>query len=95
MTGWGENGVQAYSEGMLEHNRDDSFKNRAVYFKTGIVVDLDEPGFEISIDHEVQAKDLEVILMSSVVNGLVVGLDDIGSHLFQFGHDISLNIEVF
>ena len=80
---------------MLEHNRNNSFKNRAVYFQAGVVVDLNKPGFEIPVDHEVQAKDLEIILMSSVVDDLVVGFDDIGSHLFQFGHDISLNIIVF
>ena len=95
MTGRGEYGVQTYPEGMLKHNRNDSFKNGAVYFQAGVIVDLNEPGFEIPIDHEIQPKDLEVILMSSVVDDLVVSLDDIGSHLFEFGHDISLNIVVF
>ena len=95
MTGRGEDRVQTYSEGMLEHYRNDSFKDRTVYFQAGVVVDLNKPGFEIPVDHEVQAKDLEIILMSSVVDDLVVGFDDIGSHLFQFGHDISFNIIVF
>ena len=95
MTGRGKDRVQTYPEGMLEHNRNDSFKNGAVYFQAGVVVDLNEPGFEILINHEIQPKDLKVILMSSVVNNLVVSLDDICSHLFQFGHDISLHIVIF
>lgn len=50
--GW-EEGVEADSEGVLEHDWDDPFEDGAVDLETGVVVDLDEPGLEVSVDHEV------------------------------------------
>ena len=90
VSGGREKRVESESEGVFQHDWDDSFQHRAVDFKAGIVVDFNEPGFEVPVDHEVKAKYLEVIAMPAVVDGLVVGPDDVGCHFLHLGQDLPL-----
>lgn len=49
-------------EGVLDHFGDDAAEEWTGQFEARIGVDLDEPDFQIGVDHEVHPEDLEVIL---------------------------------
>jgi hypothetical protein len=77
VTGRGKQRIQPDSQRVLQHHWNNSLKNRAVHLQARVVVDLNQPRLEISINHEIKSKYLEVVLMPAMVYGAVIGLDDV------------------
>ena len=69
---------------MLNHYGNDSSQQGAVEFKTRVGVDLDQPRFQLIIQHKVQAKYLKIIHLPLSINVLIIGLYYIGSDVFHF-----------
>ena len=57
-----EDGIKTDTEGILDHTGDDFPQQRAGELETWVGVALDKPYVVGLIDHEVQTKDLEVVL---------------------------------
>lgn len=95
MAGGREERVQTHSQRVLKHDWNYPFEQGAVDLQTWVVVDFDQPRLEVPIDHKIESKDLKVVLMSAVVDDLVVRLDDVGGHFFNFGQNISVEVVVF
>ena len=80
---------------MFQHDRNNSFKNRTVDLKTGVIVDLDEPRFKIPVNHKIKSKNLKIILMPFMIQNLIIGLNNIISHLLQLRHNTLFKIIIF
>jgi len=62
VVGWGREGqVESEFEGRLDHVGNDAIEQGTDTLKTRVCVDLDEPRLEVFVDHEVQAKNLEIV----------------------------------
>ena len=86
--------VQAHSKRILHHRWNYPLKNRAVDLKTGIVVHLDEPGLEVSVNHEIKPKYLEIVPMATVVDGGAIGSDNICCQFLHFGQDVLFEAQI-
>lgn len=64
VTGRRVDDVEGETEGLVEHLRYDAAEERTGQLEAGISIDFDEPGIEISVNHEVQSEYLEVVLIS-------------------------------
>jgi hypothetical protein len=51
-------------DGVLDHSRDDFSEVWAGELETRVVIDFDEPWFEVLVYHEIESKDFKVILFS-------------------------------
>lgn len=49
---------------IFDHCRNQSSQQRATKLKTWVGIDLDKPGVELFIDHEVKAEDLKIMMFS-------------------------------
>lgn len=76
--------IQAEFKRLLEHVRNDAIEQRTETVKTGIGVNLDKPRLELSVYHEVQPKDLEVIHLLLRCNSLRNAPNSIQGHFFHF-----------
>lgn len=59
--GWWEYRIQCYSEGVFEHTRDQSSKQRRRQLQAGITIDFNKPGLQILVEQVVQPKQFEGI----------------------------------
>lgn len=73
MTSRWEKRIQTDPEGVLQKCRDDPFQDGAVDLQTRIVIGLDEPRFELSVDHEIQTNKFEVVSESFLIEKQIVG----------------------
>ena len=55
-----KDGIQSYSKCILDHTWYNSLQNRTINFKTWISIYLNEPRFEVTINHKVKAKNLKI-----------------------------------
>lgn len=85
--GWDER-VQTNSKGIFNHTWYYSIQDRAAHLKTGICVDLDQPGFKIFIDHEIKPKYLKIISFSFGIDKAEGRLYGICCNRFDVGIDI-------
>ena len=53
--------IHSYFYCILQHVWDDVHQNRTVELQTWVCVDLDQPRFELVVDHEVETEDFEVV----------------------------------
>jgi hypothetical protein len=83
--GRGEERVDGDSECVFEHGGDDACEEGAGEFEAGVGVDLDEPGVEVFVDHEVQSEYLEGELPVFGVDDQVGGADGVGGELLDRG----------
>lgn len=63
-TGWWEDRVQTDFQGVLQHRWDYSGQQRRRKLQAGIGVDLNQPDFEVLVNHEVQSEHLKSKLPS-------------------------------
>jgi hypothetical protein len=77
---------------LVEHLRDQSGQQGAGQFKARVGVELDEPGIEISIDHEIHAKNFEVMFLSLWRQLDEGALDGIEGNCFHFGQNHILKV---
>ena len=79
--------VKTQLEGLFNHVGDNSVDDRTCTVQTGVGIDLNQPGLEVPINHEIQPKNLEVVHLS--LGNL--GEDTLGSisgYLSHFWQDL-------
>lgn len=62
-----KNHVQRQFERVVKHTGHQCAQPLVGLLETGVGVDLDEPGVQLLVDHEVVAKDLEAVLPTVLV----------------------------
>lgn len=60
--------IKGKFEGIIEHPRNHSLEHRGAVVDGRVSVDLDEPSFELAVDHEVVTEYLEALLPSIDIN---------------------------
>ena len=80
--------IDADLESVFYQSWDDAGEKRAIQFEARIAVALDQPRVEFLIDHEIQTKQLKVMLFVVWVQSSCTGSDGICGHLLQFRVDI-------
>ena len=78
------NRIKVLPHGLFDHVWDESAQQRWTEFKARICIDLDEPRFQVLIDHEIQAKKFKVMLWSVGIQTQIGGLDSFFCYLFHF-----------
>ena len=69
--------IKCDSKTSFQHIRDEPIEKGRICFKTRIGVNFNEPRFEVSIKHEIEAKKLEVRRFSFKIDGAIAGEEDI------------------
>jgi hypothetical protein len=90
-----EDQVQTEFEGTVGHSRDDSLESSGGGLETGVGIDLDEPGLEVLIDHEVQSKNLEGRQPIPLSKKLVGGLDGISAYPLELRTNFLYKVMIF
>lgn len=90
-----EERIDCYSKRVLDHARNDAFEDRTTELKAWVGVDLDEPRFEGSVDHEVQSEDFKIAALSCWVNEASTWLDSVTGYLSEVRVDIHLEVARF
>jgi hypothetical protein len=75
--------VQTQLEGVVDHSGDDALEGGGAGLEAGVGVDLDEPGLEVLVDHEVEPEDFEGRLAGPLPEQVVGSLDGIGGYPFE------------
>lgn len=87
-----EGQVEGEFEAQLSHVGNYAIKQGARALEAGIGVDFDEPRLKIGIDHEIQSKDLKVIVEIARRYLVEDTADCIGAHLLHLGQDLFLEV---
>lgn len=83
VVGRGEHRIEAHPQYVLYHVGDQPLQDRGGQLQAGVGVDLDQPGLEVLVHHEIQPKQLEVLVPVLPIKGNPGGLH---SHAGNFLH---------
>lgn len=81
-------------EKVLNQGSDDFGEERTTSLEARIGVDLNQVDIEALIQHEVQSKQLEVVLSSLRIENTVSGSDTFCCQLLHFGQYLTLKINL-
>ena len=70
--------------GLLDHVGNDSWEQRRAELQAWIGVDLDEPRFELLIDHKIHTQELEIMFPPLRIQAEIGGFDGIKSQHLHF-----------
>jgi hypothetical protein len=90
-----EEDVEGETETVLDHGGNDALEKVAGKLEAGVSVYLDKPWFEISINHEVKTKYLEVVLFMGGRELQISTTNSISCNFLHFWDNLSLEIVTF